>query len=624
MSERFRFGENFNPDATNRLDVLKEHSFPEYVQLSREARNRLKESLEKEGWPELDSEKLSGMEDIFDSAREQVNQRWDKYVSGLVVDQGQDWIKQIEASSAEEEQKVKLIEIFSNPDKLEQAFKKRDIMFLEQLRGVIPEAWRSLVLLSSERQLASLVLLRHWSKENLDSGDLQRIGVNKEEFDFLLDSAGTLGKYIDHAYIKQIELADAPGGSSKTKLGDQVGAENVYDIYKPGGRGISIKTYSEVFPFEWPRIAKRLEGLAKRAENLLKKGKLSEEKYKDLPAYLRQVSQVYGLESVSLDELNTQWEKLYAASRDLALEGCPIMLVPQGCPAVAGDANKVDAEMRFGFITKESEEFEKAMQEFIESAQRINERFPRAVAEQKDVPPVVANYQPFAFGPNLSWFTSGESNRELALIHGNTVVEGARLQEIPLIERITGQLVDEKNYVKHALLDVGIHETSHSIISNEDESVNKRLGQGNNAAIVEEFKAEILGSSMIKEMLEKGELPMDLNEWAMAKLGVICKYLFDGAGERGSFAERYYYAAVGMSHKLLETGAIRITANGKYEITDSKLMVSALGELAEEILKLYTDLQTLPKDVDKRVRKLKKQEKSKEVQLLLEALKDKT
>jgi hypothetical protein len=204
MSERFRFGENFNPDATNRLDVLKEHSFPEYVQLSREARNRLKESLEKEGWPELDSEKLSGMEDIFDSAREQVNQRWDKYVSGLVVDQGQDWIKQIEASSAEEEQKVKLIEIFSNPDKLEQAFKKRDIMFLEQLRGVIPEAWRSLVLLSSERQLASLVLLRHWSKENLDSGDLQRIGVNKEEFDFLLDSAGTLGKYIDHAYIKQI------------------------------------------------------------------------------------------------------------------------------------------------------------------------------------------------------------------------------------------------------------------------------------------------------------------------------------------------------------------------------------------------------------------------------------
>ncbi len=57
---------------------------PEYIDLSREARQRLKESVKKEGWPEV-PQNLENVEDLFLAAKNEVNKRWQEHVTELVT-----------------------------------------------------------------------------------------------------------------------------------------------------------------------------------------------------------------------------------------------------------------------------------------------------------------------------------------------------------------------------------------------------------------------------------------------------------------------------------------------------------------------------------------------------------
>ena len=243
--------------------------------------------------------------------------------------------------------------ILADPSILEGNVQQQQLGMLESLRGVAPDAWRTLVLAASERQLAAVVLLRKWLPDLTDQ-QFGKMGISRDELGLFLDASGWLGKYFDQAHVKQIELADAPGGSVKSPLGDRTGAEYLYDVKpNPDSDQVALKSYGDVFAYEWPKIVKRLEALAAKTETMLADEKLPAS-YRALPGYVRQIAHVYDSESVSPKNLEQLWRDLYAQGNALAVEGCPLMFIPQGCSTVAGEANKVDIEMRLGFQTKET------------------------------------------------------------------------------------------------------------------------------------------------------------------------------------------------------------------------------------------------------------------------------
>ena len=596
MEKSPRFGESFNPDQTNRLDPFRK-DLPEYVNLGRAARERLAASIEDEGWPEQPSQ-IENLGDFFNQAKDVVSQRWLNYAQNLFQEKCGEWLKIIPETEENEE----IIRLLSDPAELESALRRQQFDTLESLRGIAPEAWRSLVMLSSERQLASVVLLRHWEKD-LPAADLEKMGITREELDLFIDLAGILGKYIDHAYVKQIELADAPGGSTKTKLTGKTGAGYLYDPYRsPETDEIDVKPYVEVFGFEWPRLVRRFEALAESIEKQVAAQQLPES-YAGLPQYLRRMSAVYGSNNLTPKKLNDEWEALSAACRELALGGCPVMLVPQACEIVAGDASKVDVELRLGFRTKEDEAKEKIFEPIRQAAMEINQANRPALKRDPKVPPLILNHQPFAFGPNLYMFTPAESTEETILTHTNALEAMATAEEMPAVGKILGFTPDAKRYGEAALLEAGLHENSHRVLSDEDEAVKKRIGRGNDANVLEELKAETIAAKLLIAAQKKGELAADWEQQFLAKLGTIANY-FGSAADEGTLGERYHYVGIAMAAKLLASGAVRENGD-RYEVVSAERGFAALAELGDEVMQYYTNPAGKPADVKNYIKKLK-------------------
>ena len=95
MKEAY-FGQVFKPDLSNRADAYLElKNQPEYVQLSHKLRDSLKESIQKNGWPECPEENISSIEDFFQQAQEVVGQCWLDKAEPLLEKKRQDWLAQI-------------------------------------------------------------------------------------------------------------------------------------------------------------------------------------------------------------------------------------------------------------------------------------------------------------------------------------------------------------------------------------------------------------------------------------------------------------------------------------------------------------------------------------------------
>jgi len=252
-----RFGESFpqGADPKNRMDVLKinkeQEDVPDYIKFGLKIRDALKAKIEKNGWPDLpNQERINVTEDIFESAKNEVNKTWEESVKSLIESKAEEWKKDLKIDNPETRAAFDLL---NNPEEFSKNFSLRQFGVLETLRAVNPRAWRTLVVASSERQLASIAIMEHWLK-NGDNENLkticEKISLSPEELKLFVDTAAILGKYVDHAYVKQIELADSPGGSAETKLGEEDGAQYLYDLYKnPKSEDIDIKTYSDIFPY---------------------------------------------------------------------------------------------------------------------------------------------------------------------------------------------------------------------------------------------------------------------------------------------------------------------------------------------------------------------------------------
>ncbi len=600
-------GRELHIDSTNRLDVLHSHpDVPDYILSAREIRGILSNVTKQEGWPKL-PDNFTSVENIFEQAKNTVTQEWQSRIQPIIAKKCVEWAAQLRKKSGD----ANLLALLENPDQLEQKIRIHQFGVLENLRTILPKAWRELVLISSERQLASIALIRHWLQEfktNHTAENLQKLGVESvEEVEILIEVGATLGKFIDQAYVKQIELSDAPNGKTATSFSQSgtLGVEYLYEMSAPvahGEKKVVIKSYSEVFPFEWEKIALQLKKLADKTDNLLGTGKL-DKKYTGLPDYMRRMAEVYTSTTLEPTKLYEEWQSLMRQMSELAKNGCPIMLIPQASAAIAAEANKVDVELRVGFRTRESIELEKTLEQFRAIAQTLlNEQRPYLDKDQT-IPPVLVNFQPFAFGPNVYWMTQGEQGREKIVIHTNAIIDVATSAAHPLLQQMFVDAPSEQDFKSAYILSTSLHEIGHSIAPNEDLSIRDRVGESNESAVLEELKADTYDLKLIWEYSQKGlQPPIDLKKQFMTKMADICNYLKNRSSEIGSSGERYFYDGIAFLTQLFEKG-ILVKEGATYRVVDHLAGIQAISELADEVTQKY--LKGTPQEVGEYVEQIR-------------------
>ncbi len=613
-----KFGEGFPKQFNdeNRLSPYKEKQkeYPEYLQTALAAREALKASIETKGWPE--KPEITSAEGFFQSAKDAVSDRWNSEVVELLGQRCEDWLSSIPDN--EETQTIR--QVLSDPSVLEEKLRIQQFGVLEGLRQYVPEAWKTLLLLSSERQMAAIATARIWSRE-MDETETKKLGMNKAELQIFLDLASIFGKYIDMAFVRQTELADLPGGSAATPLAGNKGAKFLYDLPRvhEGETSIDIKTYSDVFPFEWPRIVSRLQAVAENIRQQTDSNILPKE-YKGLAKHLDIIAIAYGSESITPQEVYDLYNEIFTHTQQLSETSIPAMVIAQNCPSVAGDADKVDTEIRLGLRTPETRSMEQVAEEIVSRAQKIIDSFNDSLSEAKTVPRVILNIQPFAFGPNLFWMTRGESTRATILSHADAVKDVARVGEIPSLEKILSSEINKEKYLEASVMATILHEVGHFVPPKSDEKVKRRVGTGAEQTFLEELKAWTVGTKLFTEgePTEKVDRPDAL----LGILGVHLDYLKNKSDREGSSGERYYLCGVAVVSTLLEEEVLQ-KQGSKYTITDPEKGLAAIAKIGDKILALYTaDDATPEKSVDfvNDVKKKKEDPQFKELLQLLKAV----
>lgn len=610
-----RFGESFpqGADKKNRMDVLKPEGHnggnPEYINFGWEIRNKLREQIKKEGWPKLpDPKDIKGVEDIFETAKNKVNKTWGESVQGMIQGKAEKWITKI---NNEDPESSSAIDILKNPEELATSLRLNQLSRLETLRQPNPEAWRSLNIASAERQMASIAILEHWLKDKNNDSALDRIsakiGLGREELKLFVDLAGILGKYVDQAFIKQTELADLPGGSKETKLIDEQGSQYIYDLYKPNDDKVEVKTYKEIFPFEFVKIQNRLQILSKETKEKSEVGLLPTE-YKNFGEYLDSMSKVYGSDNTNLETLDDEWSNLYKEGSDLNKTTCPIMLIPQGAASVTGDAGKVDIEMRLGLKTAETRHQEKEFEMFRNIAQELVDAHKDSLKEESKIPEVTFNYQPWAFGPNLNSVTSGESEKSQILVHSGADKEIVREREMPVLRNVfSGEKFDFNEYLKAVVNENTLHEIGHNVLESEDKNIHKKIGGSFESGMLEELKAETIGMKILMTAEQRGTLSEQINlrNQLLAKIGTNLNYLKNNSSKKGSDGEEYFICGVAIIGRLLEKGLI--TPNDKgYELGETKDCLNEIASISEQVLPFYVNKDSRPSDVKAYINDLRK------------------
>lgn len=607
-----RFGENFNPDHASRVNVLdQEQKVPEYVEFGRRIRSLLKGQDQETGeiktnWPEC-PHGLTDLEDFFNAAKGAVSQEWGKQVDGVLQGKYQEWLQQI----PETEDNQPVIDLLHNTEQIEKNLKIQQLGELEGIRTTLPEAWRTLVMVSSERQLATLSVLRHWLKNDLNDEDLTKLGLSRPEMEIMLDAGGVLGKYIDHAYVKQIELADQPSGTAKSKLGQRQGAEYVYDLYQsPHGNKTTLMSFSEVFAGEWPKIVNGLKSLAKKIEGMIKDGTLTDN-YKGLPDYIETLVNLYDSKETSPEKLQEIWEALNIKMNQLAASGCPLMIIPGLSVGVTGDANKIDVDLRLGFRTEGVKKLEESVEEFRQITQRLDEHYQDHLGGSFTVPKMTFNLQPLAFGGNLQLFTIAETGVERIVSHVNASNELAEVNHYPIMRQLFPEkfsALNKSEYLMAVNLDTALHELGHNVLPSENPSVFKRLGASTEAIILDEIKAETVSLFLLREKLKTLDVApaRELAERQFfAKLVGMLDYVANNSSEKGSDGEHYFYPGLVILERLMDKGVL-IKQGDKYAVTDPQQGIEVIADLGQEVLdNYYLNPKATPQDARRYIRNLR-------------------
>ena len=583
-----KFGEGFEQDNTDRVEIhTPREVLPRYSDLALEIRDALKQSVAEQGWPDVPTD-FAGVEDFFGRASRTTALIWQKTAGELIkgaLEKIKDGLTKVEGGN-------QLDTFYLEPDRFEAQLAIQQINMLEPMRELDSEAWRTLLAISSERQLSRIALVHHWYTQMQES-DFEKLGINKDELKILLSLGAIEGKHFDQAYMKQVEYADQPGGKAGTEFGEKEGAEYLYDLPSADGKEIDPKTYAEMFPKEWERITNRFQSIGEEVERLLFAGRLGEE-YRDLPKYLFLLANASGSNEKDPEAMKKLWEEVDRQQKLLTESGCPIIPVCMGAASVTGDAGKIDVELRVELRKSTSSSDIKEKQEVLDlyrqTAAELNGEYASLLEEETPIPPVYYTFQPFAFGPNLHWNTAAETSEKQIICHSNIIIENAVITEIPMLRRIfPEETFSDLDYKEAIILETVLHELAHAVVPQSDERVKSRLGERKNADVLEEIKADIVGMLVLKRSdekhpLEESELRMQL----IAKLGAIIEYL-TSSSMTGEMGQAYYYAGLLEIKELVDKGVIEPSGSG-YRIVDYRKGIDILAAKGVEILeRLYLD-----------------------------------
>ncbi|MDD5041819.1 MAG: hypothetical protein PHX87_05995 [Candidatus Peribacteraceae bacterium] len=607
MSEqRFLTVNELTPDHTNRLDALHEDSLPESIRsITHDIRTMMRTSLESK-IPECSLNEIHTIDDLFFAATSSIEKQWQTSpLPDLLKRDCEEWNTILPDTPQLQEVRG----ILRDPAQVSALLSSRQMGALEPLRKALPEAWKKLLVLSSERQLETIGLLRQWLKE-IPEEKLQECDVQRAEVELLLEMGASLGKYFDHAFIRQMELADLPGGSAATKLGKdkRKGAQYVYDPYvSEQSDEIAPRTYAQMFPFEWPRIQKHFERLAVETDRLLVEGRLPRNKYADLPAFLHKLADAYGSPLTDPEALAVLWKDIYESGAALSLKGCPLAVIAQAIPTVTGDANKVDVELRLGFTDARTRALMKHLapthdegQQFFETLLAGKEDL---VDEYRTISPAVLTSHALGFGPNLYWRVDAEQRPGHSLLHPDVVREST-VKDLPRLKRIFDIELAPERYAQAALTELDAHETGHMVFSWMDQAVSSRIGlnEQSEAWILEELKAETVGAHLLTRRLKHAK-DIDVYEQLAAKLSSILYYVTQKSPEDSG--ERYYFTGLAQLQILLAEGII-VPEGNRYTIRDPERGLQALAKRGEDLLRTYyANPDATPADVRAFVSSLK-------------------
>ncbi len=592
---------------------------PEMGKIALSIRHELRKEFSEKVPEDIDS-----LEGFFDRIHQTVGKAWKKSASGalgVIRATVKTKLDRLEEGSGNKEELTKLYAVLSNDKDVELQFSIRQMGGLEGLKTSVPEAWRMLVMASSERQLAEITLARRWVAE-APKELFSKLKISHEELKLFVSVAADLGKYIDQAYLKQIHLTEMPGGMTKpmTAISDKPGAKYVYDVSNQNGETTTL-SYSEVFSYEWSGLEKRFERIIQRVRLLLNEEKLTPV-YGQFVEYLEKMKQCYGSEQKDPDVLFKQWQELKKMADSLVSAGCPMVLIQQATPGATGDANKVDAEIRLGIVSPGITKMRDYLGKLQGEAQALLTENKAALAEDYNIAKVILTLQPFAFGPNLHWMCRGEEDRNTILTHTNAVRDVAEQREIPYLEKILGPSVirDKKVYVTSAIVETAFHEMAHTVLSKDDANVAKRVGTDNH--ILEEMKAEVVSFGILDRASSKGiKLDgLELRDQFLAKLGTNFDYLMNKSGTSG---ERYYFSAVALVNLLLEKGILIENEVGSpsYRIENPEKGIQVIAAFGNEVLNYYKDDASTPEKAKAFVELQKAKADKPDVKKFIETLK---
>jgi len=608
----------------SRLNILKSsENLPVSVIFGREIRKKLRETTEINGWPKA-PDYLKNTKDFFSSVDQTVDEKWQekagedqKSAADLLKEKTEKWLAKLPPEFKRENSDV--TELLSDPDELKEKIRLKKFDVLEPLKKFLLDAWETIVMVSSERQLAQIALSKDWLK-NMPDKAFENLEFNRAELTLQNDLASLVGKLIDHGYLKQGELNKFLTEENEGETEGVIGKKYVYSL--PGKEGGFQPTpFKDVLPFELQRFQKDLEFLSSKTEKLIMEWKLPKS-YRSLPDYLRQMAATYNSGETDKTKLYEKWRGLYQTNAELLKSGCPLVINPQEDAPL----NIVSLEIRLGFCSQELKDLEKQSSVYTEVAyslmDEIRHNQPEITSQLPAKIDLFITDQTYAFGPNLQSETLAESYHNQIFLHVNAVEDIAKKIEIPLLKKVfvKGE-IDQQEYIRQAILEVARHEVAHQVLASEDEKVMKRIGESPEANILEELKAEAVGMKLIEDELP-GLSETESKGILMAKIGTLFNYLVFRGGEEGSEGEDYHLCGVKIVNELLNTGVVKIE-NNKLTITDAKEGLETIIKIGNQVLDIYKNPDTTPRKVETYVNDLRKIKEASGLKRLIKVLKNK-
>ena len=446
----------------------------------------------------------------------------------------------------------------------------------------------------------------------------ERLGTTKDGFALALEIAQKTGSLVNETFMQQMKFADMPHGSEQTPHTSAMGAEFIYEVRQKDGT-YKLVPYIEMFPATWPTLVQTIQALSQKTLQLVSEHRVPPE-YTALSQYLSTVASVYGSRETDFSRLYTLWHGLEDAVQTYFQSECPIVLSTQAYSYVTGDAGKADAEFRVAIETQKTKAYEYMLLPY----QKIAEKFARVFDRSLSKPsiPITVRFQEMLYGTgsNTFWRTQGESSEKIIDIYVDSGEDVARHMAIPIYERVFGKQLDTRAkeiFVRNYVESLAVHELGHTVLSDTDESVKSRVGQGVGFSMIEELKADTVGMKIFWERM-KNTWDMD---HAKRMLEMLVTYSLEYILNRTSFdghgTSMYGDGGTMILSHLLNAGALKKSARGTYEIQDAAKGFSALVAVAEYICVLYADPQTTPDRIEQYAKYLKKHKENPKFQELL-------